>query len=333
MNKQAIIRKIWRAVSLAAAAAAVICLAVFLVKRAEDAGSAALYRRLAAEAVQPAAPGRYPGTEGQESGQHPGAEEQTPETLSEQEAQAHRVSEDRETQQGGACPAADRPGAADFPTDKRAKENAEEGACPVETREAQDEECSPITVDFDVLNRQAAKGAITGWLYLADSEINFPVAYYPEDNYYYLDHLPDGSVNSNGTIYIDAACAGDFSGRHTLLYGHHRLAAHMFAELEAYRTEPGYYEKHPVMYINTPGQNYKLLIYSVFIADTQSLMFEKNFFSDTDFLKLIEFSQENSVIHPDVSVSVSDRIVTLVTCDYEKVNTRNVISGILVPIR
>ena len=63
-------------------------------------------------------------------------------------------------------------------------------------------EVSPITVDFDALMSQSQY--VVGWLYSADTVINYPVAQ-GEDNFYFLERYIDGRYNGCGSLFIDCA--------------------------------------------------------------------------------------------------------------------------------
>ena len=58
-----------------------------------------------------------------------------------------------------------------------------------------------------------------------------------DDNNYYLYRLLDGSYNKNGTLFVDAACKADFSGRNTIIHGHHMRSGAMFGHLVEYKKQ------------------------------------------------------------------------------------------------
>lgn len=71
--------------------------------------------------------------------------------------------------------------------------------------EETDKEHSPISVDFDELLAQSSD--VVGWIYSADTPINYPVVQ-GEDNDFYLHRFMDGTWNPSGTIFLDIACEG-----------------------------------------------------------------------------------------------------------------------------
>ena len=184
-------------------------------------------------------------------------------------------------------------------------------------------EDSPVDVDFNALLEQGPD--VVGWLYSEGTVINYPVMQ-AEDNFYYLHRLFDGSGNSSGSLFLDCTCNGDFSGRNTVIYGHNMNDGSMFHSLISYQDQE-YFDAHPVMYINTPTQNYKLEIFSAYVTDAESETYKMFFESDEDFSRHLDDWRVQSLIRTNVDVSVNDRVVTLSTCTYDFYNARFVVQG------
>ena len=189
-------------------------------------------------------------------------------------------------------------------------------------------EKSPIDVDFAAL--KATSDDAVGWIYQPNTVINYPIAH-TEDNYYYLDHILGGEPNGNGTIFIDVKCAGDFSDKNTLVYGHNMNDGSMFASLRNYR-DPAYYPDHPVLYISTPDKNYRLELFTGFVTEPTSFAYANSFDEVEQFEHFIDSARELSVFETDVEVTTEDRLVTLSTCTYEFDDARFVVIGKLVEI-
>lgn len=94
-------------------------------------------------------------------------------------------------------------------------------------------EAAPIQVDFDALS--AVNPDVTGWIYLPDSVISYPVVQ-GEDNSYYLKHLFDGTPNSSGCLFLDSRCEG-LTGRNSVIYGHYMKNGTLFGSLKEYRDQ------------------------------------------------------------------------------------------------
>lgn len=189
-------------------------------------------------------------------------------------------------------------------------------------------EVSPITVDFDALMSQSKD--VVGWLYCADTVINYPVVQ-AEDNFYYLNRFIDGTYNGSGSLFLDCTCYGDFSGKNTVLYGHHMNDGSMLASICNYRKQE-YYDAHPVLYLNTPTQNYRVEVFSGFITAADSAAYTMEFTSDSEYAEYIEKMKGFSDFASDVTIGPEDRMLTLSTCTYEYDNARYVVMGKLIPI-
>lgn len=193
-----------------------------------------------------------------------------------------------------------------------------------------DVETSPISVDFDELLKQSSD--VVGWLYSADTSINYPVVQ-GEDNDFYLHRFLDGSYNPSGTLFVDALCEKDFAGKNSIIYGHNMRDGSMLAEIINYRDKTQeYYDAHPVMYLNTPEQNYRVDIFAGYLTDAGASTYTIGFSTDEAFEAYIEVARASSQFETPVEVSKEDRIITLSTCSYEYENARYVIQGKLVPI-
>lgn len=189
-------------------------------------------------------------------------------------------------------------------------------------------EFSPIDVDFEELLKSSAD--IKGWLYSPNTKIDYPVVQ-SKDNAYYLHRLMDGTYNPSGTLFIDFRCAGDFSGKNTVIYGHHMQDGSMLASIVDYHDQK-YYDEHPVMYLNTPDGDYRLDIVCGFVTWYDSRVYTFDFGSRTEFEEWFELMRSYSDFESDVEVGLDDRLVTLSTCTYDYDNARYVLLAKLVPL-
>lgn len=189
-------------------------------------------------------------------------------------------------------------------------------------------EFSPVSVDFDELTALCAD--MVGWLYLPDTVINYPVVQ-GTDNDYYLNRFYDGKPNVGGTLFVDYVCPGDFSGANTIIYGHNMKNGSMFAVLNRY-AEQSFYDEHPVLYLNTPAQNYKVEFFTGFVSDPEGMIYTAAFPSDTAYGEFLDEIRSRSCFVSPVTVTTGDRILTLSTCSTSGVDMRFVLVGKLTEI-
>jgi len=183
-----------------------------------------------------------------------------------------------------------------------------------------------MNLDYEAL--QEVNNNAAAWLYCPDTVIDYPVMK-ATDYDYYLHHLPDGTYNANGTLFIDYNNAPDFSDKLTVIYGHHMRSGKMFGSLKGYKGQ-AYFNEHPYMYLYTEKGNYRIdLMYGCVIGEgqwrVQAFMFDANL--DT----LLTYAAQNTTFTSGVQYTENDRIVALSTCSYEFDNARYVVIGVLRP--
>ena len=199
------------------------------------------------------------------------------------------------------------------------------GGTPViHTPEAADTNIPDMAIDFTAL--RAINRDSVAWLYCPDTVIDYPVMK-AADYDYYLHHLPDGTYNANGSLFIDYNNAPDFSDRLTVIYGHNMKSGRMFAALEGYKKQD-YFEEHPYMYLYTESGNYRVdLMYGCVIESGQWR--DRAFMYDMNLDSLLAYAAHNTTFTGEAQYTEGDKIVVLSTCSYEFDGARYVMIGIL----
>lgn len=181
-------------------------------------------------------------------------------------------------------------------------------------------------VDFASLRETSPH--IVGWLTCEGTAIHYPVVQ-GEDNAYYLTHLPDGSYNPGGSLFLDCRAAADFSNAHSIIYGHYMKNGTMFAALAGYK-EQDFYDQHPRMLLVTPEERFIVELFSGYVASVDEDAWRLNFSSEKEWAQWLEEAKQRSMFQSDVQPSLQDKVLTLSTCSYEFENARFVVHGILV---
>jgi len=187
-------------------------------------------------------------------------------------------------------------------------------------------EVPDMSIDFPVLETINPDAA--AWLYSPDTVIDYPVMR-ANDYDYYLHHLPDGTQNANGTLFIDYNCSPDFSDKLTIVYGHNMKSGKMFGSIVGYKKQ-SYYEQHPYMYLYLDGTNYRIdLMYGCVIGvgewRERAFMFSENLSS------FLAYASHTTTFTSEVELAQSDRIIAMSTCSYEFDGARYVLIGVLRP--
>ncbi len=199
---------------------------------------------------------------------------------------------------------------------------------PEASAEEADENKPPITVDFDAL-RQVNED-VAGWIYCEGTVINYPVVQ-GEDNDFYLHRAYDKTYSSPGSIFADANNQADFADANTILYGHHMKNGSMFAGLSDWAGQ-AYYEEHPVMWLLTPEQNYKIELFSGYTAVAGSDVYTIFPEAGDELNTYLKGALANSDFRADIELKEGDRYVLLSTCAYVFENARYVLHGRLVAV-
>lgn len=181
-------------------------------------------------------------------------------------------------------------------------------------------------VDFSALSE--VNPDIVAWIYIEDTEINYPVVQ-GKDNQHYLKHLFSGEWNSSGCIFLDSRNSPDFSDRHSIIYGHHMKNGTMFSGLTEYKKQE-FYDAHPTILLMTPNQNFTIEVFAGYVANVKDDVWRISFSSDMEFEEWIQNAKEHSCFESGIVPAVTDRIITLSTCSYEFDNARFVLMGRIV---
>lgn len=186
-------------------------------------------------------------------------------------------------------------------------------------------------IDFAQLQEEVNPD-IYAWIYIPDTQIDYPVLQHPTDNLYYLEYNLDGSRGYPGCIYTEDYNEKDFSDPNTVIYGHNMKNGTMFAGLHKFE-DSEYFEEHPYVYIYTEE---KLFVYEIFTAyesGNEHILYNNDFTSEYVYAKYLEnlFSMRamNCNRKENVTVTTENRIVTLSTCVANKSDRRYLVQGVL----
>ena len=82
-----------------------------------------------------------------------------------------------------------------------------------------DEPITWPTFAIDFANLQQVNREVTGWIWIYDTVVNYPLVQSGKNNDAYLHKTYDGTSNSSGSIFMDYRNASDFSDTNTIIYG------------------------------------------------------------------------------------------------------------------
>lgn len=225
-----------------------------------------------------------------------------------------------------------------------------------ETEEVSDFQVSVPKENKEKMNEEKKKARdIVAWLNVPNTTINEAVVQYKDDFNYFMNIDPKhetyyerrniyGAYSFEGCTFMDYTCdikkgtKADMP-ENTILYAHHLgnpkgvkndpNSGGSFAPLLNFR-DKAFAEKTPYIYLTTESED---LVYQVFaVSDIEAVSepLEYNYssykgqkwdgtnFKDSDFMTLIKDLRERSWFdYKDVTVTDSDKILTLSTCTYD----------------
>lgn len=164
---------------------------------------------------------------------------------------------------------------------------------------------------------------LIGWLYVEDSNIDYPVVQ-GNDNQYYLHHGADGSENEHGAIFLDKICRADFSDDQSILYGHN-MGDTMFGDIRKFR-DPAEFEKHRNGRLITMTDSYRIEFFALAIVSAFDTVYDVPA-PKTQWMDII---RSNSICLADTELSDEDRYIALSTCSFDYENARFLFVGKLI---
>ena len=165
----------------------------------------------------------------------------------------------------------------------------------------------PIFIDWSELMQTCPE--VKGWIYCPDTMIHYPIVQ-SADNSFYLDHLPDGSYNRHGAIFM--YCRNSrFLDENIVIYGHNMKDGTMFHDLLKW-ADPFFAVQHPVMIVQTPSVQYKLYLFSARQVEVTDSTYQMDFAGEKE--AWAKECQRKSYFSPGQIQDWTAPVVTLSTC-------------------
>ncbi|MBQ0041606.1 MAG: class B sortase [Clostridiales bacterium] len=181
-------------------------------------------------------------------------------------------------------------------------------------------------IDWDKLRK--TNEDVVGWIYLKDSNIDYPIVK-SHDNKEYLTTLFDKTYGVSGSIFVDCETDSPFNQFNTVVYGHHMKDGSMFNNLKKFK-DRDYADSHSRFELITPDAKYHLDVAAFLNCPSDSYIYNPNIAGDGrgEFFQTINNLAEYKT---EVKLKENDKIVVLSTCAYEYEGARYVIIGKLTP--
>ena len=184
----------------------------------------------------------------------------------------------------------------------------------------------------NVAELHAQNPDIYSWIYIPETNVNYPVAQSDADDNFYLDHDIYKGYSFPGSIYSQSCNKKDYSDRVTVLYGHNMLDGSMFATLHRF-SDQQFFNENRYMYVYTENRKLTYEIVSAFVYDDRHIMNSFNFLDDAVYA---EWQQEalnprsvSSNVRKDIQLTKNDKMLVLSTCLNGGGEGRYLVQGVL----
>lgn len=168
------------------------------------------------------------------------------------------------------------------------------------------------------------------WLMIPGTSIDMPI-FQSKDNERYLRNDRDNVKTKWGETFLDYR--SDINNMdnmsHFIIYGHNTEVDSHFTPLINYKNEK-FLNDHNTIEMSTIKGNYKWQIFSVYTTDTNDFYIDTSFTDLNDYGNFLNTLKSKSLFDTKVSISSSDTVLTLSTCDYVKTNGRFVVQAKLI---
>ena len=175
---------------------------------------------------------------------------------------------------------------------------------------------------------------IYAWIYIPNTNVDYPVLQHPTDDTYYLDYNLDGTKGYPGCIYSEHRYnSTDWTDFNTLLYGHNMKNGTMFRTLHNFE-DRSFFEENRYIYIYTPEHVYVYDIFAAYANEAKHILVVYDNSTPAGRQQYLDdlFGIRSMSAHfrSDVEVTTDSNILTLVTCISGQPNQRYFVQGVLV---
>lgn len=159
-----------------------------------------------------------------------------------------------------------------------------------------------------------------GWLYMADSDIDYPVVQ-GTDNEYYLSHALNGSYYRSGTLFLDWRCSRDLSDGTNIIFGHN-MQSGMFGDIRSYR-DPAAFEAHRYGWFFTHDKVYLIEFFALSVVSGFDALYDV----PCDLSQWYDGLLEAAEFKRDAAIT--DKLIAFSTCASDYDNARALFAGVL----
>lgn len=168
------------------------------------------------------------------------------------------------------------------------------------------------------------------WLYIPDTNINYPVVK-ADNNEEYLYKNFKGESNNGGCLFVDSRNLSE-EDDNVIIHGHNMKDKSMFGTLSNLLTSE-YLNKNNKIYIYLENKILEYEIFSVYVNDGSFDPYKTNFNTDEEFNEYINNVRKKSYYNLDYADDGKKNIITLSTCTNATGEERTIVNAKLISVK
>lgn len=173
-------------------------------------------------------------------------------------------------------------------------------------------------IDADFNNLKEINSDVKGWIYVPNTNINYPFVQY-KNNSYYLNRSFEKKKSEAGWIFADYRNDLTNFDKNTIIYGHNRLNKTMFGSLKDATSKKWLNNKdNHIIKLSTEKENTLWQVFSLYKIETTDDYLYINFNNETEYTNFIKLIKNRSMYNFKSTVTSNDKILTLSTCNGSK---------------
>lgn len=160
---------------------------------------------------------------------------------------------------------------------------------------------------------------VVGYLYIEDTNVNYPVLQRPSEKDYYLYRDFYGNEDRHGSVYVREACDVFTPSDNVTIYGHNMADATMFAHIHKFKDED-FFNSHPLVYFDTLYERHIYQVVCIFrTSGTYGVGFPfhlyDNFKDEAEFNEFVTGVRKLAIHDSEIAVEYGDKFICLSTCE------------------
>lgn len=183
--------------------------------------------------------------------------------------------------------------------------------------------------DEDIDRLETDNPNCVGWVSVADTRIDYPVMYTPDDPEYYLHRNFEGQESSAGTPFLGKGCLLD--GNSSIIYGHHMNDGSMFATLTRF-DDAAFGTSHTIEYKTVDGLASYVPIAAWYedltSGDPYRYWDQVGLLDEAQFDDYVANIKRLSRYDTGVDASYGDTLLALSTCSYGTADERFIVVAV-----